>query len=208
MENHGVSFAPNKLKKSFVRLSFERWGSRLNPRPIGVGTGLVERKEETRSSAKEGYATNRRRNAANLLGSSNMEEADGRNLRVATWNVASINNNPFEYFVSHDNPAYLKMMQDIEKFMISPGEHDVTLGEIISDRMFEELAALIENAGIGDLEQASEYWEENLRDRRYVLSHDPLTLQKLFPAIHWNTYIRHKNKALTTPKFHLISSEW
>ena len=43
--------------------------------------------------------------------------------------------------------------------MISPGEHDVTLGEIISDRMFEELAALIENAGIGDLEQASEYWE-------------------------------------------------
>ena len=125
-----------------------------------------------------------------------MEEADGRNLRVATWNVASINNNPFEYFVSHDVPAYLKVMQDIEKFMISPGEHDVTLGEIMSNRILEELAALIENAGIGDLEQASEYWEENLRDRRYVLSHDPLTLQKLFPAIHWNTYIRHKNKAL------------
>ena len=111
LENHGVSFAPNKLKKSFVRLSFERWGSRLNPRPIGVGTGLVERKEETRSSAKEGYATNRRRNAANLLGSSNMEEADGRESSSGHVERGLINNNPFEYFVSHDNPAYLKMME-------------------------------------------------------------------------------------------------
>lgn len=36
---------------------------------------------------------------------------DGRkSLRVATWNIAAVNNNPFEYFVTHDDPAYNKLM--------------------------------------------------------------------------------------------------
>jgi hypothetical protein len=32
------------------------------------------------------------------------------NLRVATWNVAAVNNNPFEYYITHDDPAYNALM--------------------------------------------------------------------------------------------------
>ena len=97
-----------------------------------------------------------------------MDEADSKLLRVATWNVASINNNPFGYYVSHDDPAYQEMMREVEKFILSPGEQDISLGEIISDEIYLELCELIRNAGIPDLEQAREYWEKNLKDRRYV----------------------------------------
>ena len=27
-------------------------------------------------------------------------------LRVATWNIAAINNNPFEYWITHDDADY------------------------------------------------------------------------------------------------------
>lgn len=32
-------------------------------------------------------------------------------LRVATWNVAAINNNPFEYWITHDDANYNALMQ-------------------------------------------------------------------------------------------------
>jgi hypothetical protein len=41
-------------------------------------------------------------------------DGDGRVLRVMTWNVAAVNNNPFEYFVTHDDPAYNRLMADVE----------------------------------------------------------------------------------------------
>ena len=39
------------------------------------------------------------------------------NLTVATWNVAAINNNPFEYWISYPDLSYNEFMQDIEKFL-------------------------------------------------------------------------------------------
>ena len=34
--------------------------------------------------------------------------------RASTWNVAAINNNPFEYWITHDDPDYLKLMSDVQ----------------------------------------------------------------------------------------------
>ena len=35
-------------------------------------------------------------------------------LHVATWNIAAINNNPFEYWITHDDPAYNNMMDAVQ----------------------------------------------------------------------------------------------
>ena len=36
------------------------------------------------------------------------------NIDVASWNIAAVNNNPFEYWISYDNPAYVKLMDDVQ----------------------------------------------------------------------------------------------
>ena len=39
-------------------------------------------------------------------------------LRVVTWNVAAINNNPFEYWITHDkDPNYDSMMRAVRLFV-------------------------------------------------------------------------------------------
>lgn len=42
--------------------------------------------------------------------------------RTLTWNVAAINSNPFEYWITHDDPAYNKLMADVSAFIKSPGD--------------------------------------------------------------------------------------
>ena len=34
-------------------------------------------------------------------------------LRVATWNIAAINNNPFEYWITHDDADYNMLGPDL-----------------------------------------------------------------------------------------------
>ena len=35
-------------------------------------------------------------------------------LKVVSWNIAAINNNPFEYWITHDDPDYLRLMNDVQ----------------------------------------------------------------------------------------------
>lgn len=91
-----------------------------------------------------------------------------RTLRVATWNVAAVNNNPFEYFVSHDDPGYDVLMGSVEAFVEAPGVRDITVGEIITDVMLDELCALMTGHGLSGLEKTREYWFANLKPRRIV----------------------------------------
>jgi len=37
-----------------------------------------------------------------------------RNLRAVTWNVAAVNNNPFEYWITHDDPAYNTLIDGVQ----------------------------------------------------------------------------------------------
>ena len=96
------------------------------------------------------------------------EPDSGRVLRVATWNVAAVNNNPFEYFITHHDPAYNELMADFEAFIDSPGEGDVTVGEIIDDAMFEELVAEMRAHGIEGVDATAEYWHAHIKPRRIV----------------------------------------
>jgi hypothetical protein len=96
------------------------------------------------------------------------EPDSGRVLRVATWNVAAVNNNPFEYFITHHDPAYNELMADFEAFIDSPGDGDVTVGEIIDDAMFEELVAEMRAHGIDGVDATAEYWHAHIKPRRIV----------------------------------------
>ena len=42
------------------------------------------------------------------------EWSDAGQLRVVTWNIAAINNNPFEYWITHEDAAYNKLMVDVQ----------------------------------------------------------------------------------------------
>ena len=96
-------------------------------------------------------------------------------LRVATWNIAAVNNNPFEYFVTHDDPAYNSLMAEVEAFIEEPGERDVTVGELIDDAMFDELEALMNEEGFVGVAETAEYWRANLKNRRLVSEARPST---------------------------------
>ena len=51
-------------------------------------------------------------------------------MMVASWNIAAINNNPFEYWVTHDDPGYQQLMQDIERTVVelTGGQRGVRAG--------------------------------------------------------------------------------
>ena len=49
-------------------------------------------------------------------------------MRVATWNIAAINNNPFESWITPPKndakKSYETLMRDVENFILSPGDED------------------------------------------------------------------------------------
>jgi len=87
-------------------------------------------------------------------------------LTVASWNIAAINNNPFEYWVSHDDARYAKLMADFEAFIVAPGARDVPVGEVFTQ--YEELAQSMSSAGWTGLEAVSQMWKSDLSQRRIV----------------------------------------
>jgi hypothetical protein len=74
-------------------------------------------------------------------------------LSTISWNIAAINNNPFEYWLTHPDPAYAKLMEDVENFVEAPGDTDVPVGEVFTPAMFDELDALMTAQGWDCAEQ-------------------------------------------------------
>ena len=92
--------------------------------------------------------------------------ASGRRLAVTTWNIAAINNNPFEYWITYkQNPDYEKLMINIEKFLEEPGDKDVTVSNVFTEEMFSKLDTRL--TGVGWTSVRS-YWESDFRNRKIV----------------------------------------
>ena len=51
------------------------------------------------------------------VGAGTPSHTSSGSLGVVTWNVAAINNNPFEYWITHDDPAYDAMMKSVRLFV-------------------------------------------------------------------------------------------
>lgn len=89
-----------------------------------------------------------------------------RQLSVTTWNIAAINNNPFEYWITYDeNPEYARIMKNIESFIESPGSKDVPVHNVFTDAMFADLEAKMTAVNWPSVRS---YWEGDFRNRKIV----------------------------------------
>ena len=61
-------------------------------------------------------------------------------LNAITWNIAAINNNPFEYYISTDMLQYNDLMNNISHIIQTPSDDiDIPINQIFSNNMFIEL---------------------------------------------------------------------
>ncbi|VEU36070.1 unnamed protein product [Pseudo-nitzschia multistriata] len=98
----------------------------------------------------------------------------GRKLAVTTWNIAAINNNPFEYWITYkENPDYEKLMINIENFLQNPGENDVPVKDVFTEEMFTKLDSRLTGVGWTSVRP---YWESDFQNRKIVsgFMKDPL----------------------------------
>ena len=101
-------------------------------------------------------------------------KSSSRTLSIATWNIAAINNNPFEYWITYDeNPAYEKIMSNIEDFLERPGEKDVTVSSVFTQDMFGKLQQRMNDVGWDSIQN---YWDNDFKNRKIVseFMKDPL----------------------------------
>lgn len=116
----------------------------------------------------------RRGGASTFLGQSSVDSKSamsvmasaGRKIAVTTWNIAAINNNPFEYWITYkENPEYEKLMINIEKFLENPGDKDIPVKEVFTEEMFSKLNKRLSDVGWVSMQS---YWENEFRDRKIV----------------------------------------
>mmetsp|Transcript_25995 Transcript_25995/g.38452 ORF Transcript_25995/g.38452 Transcript_25995/m.38452 type:complete len:643 (-) Transcript_25995:431-2359(-) len=88
-----------------------------------------------------------------------------RQLTVTTWNIAAINNNPFEYWITYDEGIYEELMVKVESFLESPGDNDVIVSEVFTQDMFAALEKRMDGVGWPSIR---EYWEGDYSQRRIV----------------------------------------
>jgi hypothetical protein len=89
-------------------------------------------------------------------------------LHAATWNIAAINNNPFEYWITHSDPAYNNMMDAVQAFIENPGAADVKVSEVFTQEMFDSLAGHMEAVGWSGVAETRAQWEGNYKDRKII----------------------------------------
>ena len=82
---------------------------------------------------------------------------DESKLKTATWNIAAVNNNPFEYWVKHEDASYNTLMQGVESFIEQPGERDVPVSQVFTPAMWAELKALMMTQG-WDVSATEQLW--------------------------------------------------
>jgi len=90
-------------------------------------------------------------------------------ITCVTWNVAAINNNPFEYWVTHDNAAYLRLMEDVQAYIDKPTEdQDVPVSAVFPDSLFDELAEAMKAEGWPGIDETRKLWEDDFSKRPII----------------------------------------
>ncbi len=112
-------------------------------------------------------------------------------IEIVTWNIASPNLNPLEYWVTHESKSYSDLMCSVQKAIDDPKEENIELGQIFTRSMFQELKAELSAQKIKNLEELEHIWETQMVRLGLFLSCacDPLKAFNLFFQI--------KRKAIT-----------
>ena len=91
-----------------------------------------------------------------------------KQLSLVTWNIAAINNNPFEYWITNNDPAYNKIITSVSEFMENPGENDISVSKVFTEKMYTELEESMKEAGWTGLEETRKRWESEYKDRKVI----------------------------------------
>lgn len=91
-------------------------------------------------------------------------------IKAITWNIAAINNNPFEYWITNSDPIYNKMMKDVSKYIETPGEYDIAVESIFSQTMYDDLENSMKLAGWKqvDLDETKQLWLNDYKNRKII----------------------------------------
>lgn len=95
--------------------------------------------------------------------------ADTR-LSIASWNVAAVNNNPFEQRITwDDDPRYNELMGKVESFIEEPGSQDIKVKEVLTDAMVERLFQVMsKEEGWSGVDAVRHIWSTDFSERRVV----------------------------------------
>jgi hypothetical protein len=96
-------------------------------------------------------------------------ETCSTSIRAVTWNVAAVNNNPFEYWITHNDPGYNSLIDGVQEFINAPGDRDVPVSQLISDDMMKELFSDFAVQGWGEqLPDVEKRWHSDLKNRKII----------------------------------------
>ena len=100
----------------------------------------------------------------------NDQEIFSDELEVVTWNIAAPNNNPFEYWATHESEEYIQLMSAVQECLDDPGDRDVEVCEVFNCKMYGQLRDELEFHGVHShsLHFLDEYWTTNLCRRRFI----------------------------------------
>ena len=101
------------------------------------------------------------------LSSSKLFSTD-KHIHAVTWNIAAINNNPFEYWITNEDPSYNQLMKNVSNFIESPGSRDIPVSAIFTDKMFEELATQMTKVGWNGVNETRHLWETDYKHRKII----------------------------------------
>lgn len=104
----------------------------------------------------------------------------GKSIFATTWNVAAINNNPFEYWITADSNDYDILMQNITNFVEFPDLHDVPVNQIFTESMFQELLTEFKRFQIVGWNDTAAVWRKDFSKRKIISEFikDPLLGKK------------------------------
>ena len=91
-----------------------------------------------------------------------------KRIKAVTWNIAAINNNPFEYWITNKDEGYNKIMSQVSAYIDSPGVNDVLVKEIFTDKMFAELEESMTQAGWSGIVETRKQWETDYSNRKVI----------------------------------------
>jgi hypothetical protein len=106
--------------------------------------------------------------SSNSLRSSNVKKSRPNQIHVATWNIAAINNNPFEYWITNDDPSYNDIMKKVSLFIDSTGGSDVNVSVVFTDAMAKELFAKMEDVGWKGVAETKAIWNNDYKNRKII----------------------------------------
>lgn len=89
-------------------------------------------------------------------------------INVVTWNIAAINNNPFEYWITHHDKDYNALMEAVQHFIDEPGEKDILVADVFSPSMWSELKELMLERGWNGVEETQLKWTNDYSQRRII----------------------------------------